>query len=58
MGKYHYNCFIVLCFSTVNELEVEGRLAIESPTTPITVTPDTFDLGWWYNAVFYPTSCT
>lgn len=28
----------------VNELETEGRLAIESPTTPITVAPDTFDL--------------
>lgn len=28
----------------VNELETEGRLAIESPTTPVTVTPDTFDL--------------
>ena len=32
-------------FITVNELETEGRLAIESPTTPITVAPDTFDLG-------------
>ena len=30
---------------SVNELETEGRLAIESPTTPITVAPDTFDLG-------------
>ena len=30
---------------TVDELETEGRHAIESPTTPITVTPDTFDLG-------------
>ncbi|XP_068706017.1 beta-parvin-like isoform X2 [Montipora capricornis] len=28
----------------VNELENEGRLAIEAPTTPVTVTPDTFDL--------------
>ncbi|RMX40711.1 hypothetical protein pdam_00021464 [Pocillopora damicornis] len=28
----------------VDELETEGRHAIESPTTPITVTPDTFDL--------------
>ncbi|XP_074607464.1 beta-parvin-like [Acropora palmata] len=30
--------------SEVNELETEGRLAIEVPTTPITVTPDTFDM--------------
>lgn len=37
---------------TVDELETEGRHAIESPTTPITVTPDTFDLGLWLVYVF------
>lgn len=37
--------------NTVNNLETEGRLAIESPTTPITVTPDTFDLGKCWNVV-------
>lgn len=33
------------CCFLVNELETEGRLAIEVPTTPVTVTPDTFDMG-------------
>lgn len=40
-------------FNTVNELETEGRLAIESPTTPITVAPDTFDLGRWWNVLWF-----
>ena len=35
----------IVGFFSVNELENEGRLAIEAPTTPVTVTPDTFDLG-------------
>ena len=39
--------------NTVNELETEGRLAIESPTTPITVTPDTFDLGKRLKVVWF-----
>lgn len=38
------NIFLWLIIA-VNELETEGRHAIESPTTPITVAPDTFDLG-------------
>ena len=37
----------------MNELETEGRLAIESPTTPITVAPDTFNLGKWWNIVWF-----
>ena len=29
----------------VSELETEGKHAIESPTTPIQVAPDTFEMG-------------
>ena len=36
-----YNLFCL----AVNELETEGRNAIESPTSPLTITPDTFVLG-------------
>jgi len=37
---------LLYCCISVNQLETEGKFAIESPTTPIhMIPPDTYDMG-------------